>query len=507
MTAVALDFDRLVYFGDSLTDSDEFYAASGAVAFFAFPLDALGYAGQFSNGPVYADLVPGLIGVNGGEDLNYAVGGAQALTDRTIGEILPTAIIRPDATPADLAFRIDIDGQVDRFLTAELGQDLSTTAASVFIGFNDLNDFVPTSPQTALAEAIDYGVTLAGEALASAGALAGAGIGTVILNTLGDPSIFPVTQNDPPELAGLATAAVSAYNQALVAGAGPLEALGAGVVVVDMAAIFHEIEVDFTSFGFRTIDDQVLLPDITGDNIEEFNPAVAGIPLDQIGFFDSVHPTTEMHGIIAAFQAESLTSEVFVGSDGSDVRLFGHRDDLALGGGSGDILLLRGGDDNALGGLGDDLIVGGYGNDLAAGGAGADKIVGSWGNDILVDGDGDDLTAGGRGNNLIIDGQGDDRHRGGTGDDTFVFTEGALMGRAEDSANLIQGGGGFDRLILRVTDATSVETTVSGRWTVYEDLGLRIRGIEEVIVVEGTDLSQEAFYDGQFATADLWNFI
>ena len=137
------------------------------------------------------DYVSGLSGVEGGEALNYAVAGAQALTDRTIAELLPPSVIRPDATAEDLAFRVDIDGQVARFLEDEAGNDLSSTAASLFIGFNDFNDFVPTSPETAFDEVLAFGAAIATETAEAAAALAGAGVGTIILNTLGDPSIFP----------------------------------------------------------------------------------------------------------------------------------------------------------------------------------------------------------------------------------------------------------------------------------------------------------------------------
>lgn len=502
-----LGFDRIVYFGDSLTDSDEFFAASSAVAFVGIPLTALGYAGQFSNGPVYADLVPGLIGVEGGEDLNYAVGGAQVLTDRTIAELLPPSIIRPDATPEDIAFRIDVDGQIDRFLADAAGQDLSSTAVSIFIGFNDFNDFAPMSAETALTDAIAYGALLASETLEDAAALAAAGAGTVILNTLGDPSIFPGTQNDPPALQALGTAASASFNQTLEAGAGQIGALGAEVVIVDFAAIFAEIEGDFTSFGFRTLDDPVILPDADGDGIGEFNPAVAGIPLDQVAFFDSVHPTAAMHGILAAFQAESLTSDVLVGGDGRDVLRGGKGDDLALGGEGRDLIQLRWGDDVGLGGLGRDLIHGNKGDDLVAGGGGRDRVHGGKGDDIIVDGDGNDRSWGGKGADLLIDGAGNDKLRGGRDDDVFVFTEGALMGREEDDRNLIVGGGGHDTLILRVVDADAVEMTEQGRSTVFEALGLKVRGVEEIVVVEGTDLSGEDFYSDQMAVADLWNFL
>ena len=81
------------------------------------------------------------------------------------------------------------------------------------------------------------------------------------------------------------------------------------------------------------------------------------------------------------------------------------------------------------------------------------------------------------------------------------------MGRAEDARNLMLGSLGIDTLILRVADASAVSSTSFGRWTVYEDLGLWTRDIEDVVIVEGTDLTGETFYDDRFAAADLWNFV
>ncbi|MEM7189908.1 MAG: SGNH/GDSL hydrolase family protein [Pseudomonadota bacterium] len=506
-TNVTPNFDSIAYFGDSLTDSDEFFRASSAVAFFGIPLSALGYAQQFSNGPVYSDLVPGLLGVTGGDALNYAVGGAQVLTDRTIGEVLPAAIIRPDATAEDLAWRMDMDGQVARFLTDTAGQDLSGTAASILIGYNDFNDFLPTSPETALTEALAYGVSMASSTIQDAAALAAGGVGTIILNTLQGGTVFPVTQNDPVELAALGGAAAAAYNQALDAGVATLEALGATVVVVDFAAIFTEIEQNFSSYGFQTLDDVVILPDSNGDGVDEVNPVVAGIPLDQIAFFDSVHPTAAMHGIMAGFQAAALTSDVHIGSDARDFLPGTVANDLALGNGGRDHLRLGDGHDIGLGGLGNDVIKGGDGDDLAVGGAGDDRMRGDAGNDILADGDGNDRTSGGLGADLIIDGEGSDRHHGGAGDDTFVFTDAALRGETDNGFNLLLGNRGNDTVIVRVEDAADVSTIEFGSIKIFDGLGMITIGVENVEVVEGTDLTGEAFYDDQMATADLWNFI
>ncbi|MEM8755840.1 MAG: SGNH/GDSL hydrolase family protein, partial [Pseudomonadota bacterium] len=419
-------FDRIFYFGDSLTDSDEFFAASSAVAFFGIPPTAAGYDGRFSNGPVYASLVPELIGVEGGDEQNYAVGGAQLLTDRTIGEIFAgSGLIRPDATEDDLAYRVDFKGQVARFLDEFGDEDLSGTAASIFVGLNDFNDFAPSSPEAAFDEGLAYGVTLAQTALADAAPLFAAGVDTAILNLLPDVSVFPSTQNDPPELQALGTLVSQAYNATLLEGAGQLEAAGVEVKIVDMGAIFGLVERDFGSFGFQTLDDIAVL----GDNgAGGPNPAIAGIPLDQVAFFDGVHPTEAFHGIIAGYQAASLTSTARIGDDGEN-RMVGDRHaDLAVGAEGDDAIFLRRGDDVALAGLGDDTARGGAGEDLIAGGAGDDRIGGGGDSDVIADGLGDDVTSGGAGDDLIVDGEGADLHRGGRGDDVFVFTEAALRG-------------------------------------------------------------------------------
>ena len=69
------------------------------------------------------------------------------MTDFTVADFLAgTGLIRPDATAEDLAFPVDFDGQIDRYLISDLATgDLSNTAASILIGLNVSNDFVPQS--------------------------------------------------------------------------------------------------------------------------------------------------------------------------------------------------------------------------------------------------------------------------------------------------------------------------------------------------------------------------
>ena len=502
-----IGFERIVYLGDSLTDSGGLFAATSAVAFIGVPPLAAGYAMQFSNGAVYADFVPGLIGVEGGEALNFAIGGAQLLTDNTIGDILAgSGLIRPDAAEEDLAFGIDFAAQVERFLASPAAEgDLSATAVSIFIGLNDYNDFVPTSIETAGAEAFAYGVLLANTIAEDAQPLIDAGVGTIILKTNPLVDVFPVTNGDGPEQQLLAQAVDVGFNTTLRAQAEALEAQGVDVRIVDMNGIFAEVDADFASFGFRIFEEQVLLGSNGSGGI---NPAVLGVPLDQIGFFDAVHPTAAFHGILGAFEAESLTSDYQRGTDAGE-RLKGSRaDDLILASGGDDKVFTGRGEDVALAGLGDDFVWTGRGADLIAGGSGDDFALGGAGADIIADGAGDDRAFGGRGADLMIDGEGDDVYFGQHGRDTFVFTDPALFGREGGETNLVFGGGGRDTLILRVADEDAdLGVYQRGKTIFVEELGIKAFGVENLVIVEGTDLSDKAFYNEQFATADLWNFI
>lgn len=505
------DVDRIVYFGDSLTDSGALFEAAAKVSPIGFFLLFFGYDGQASNGPVYADFVPELLGVEGGESLNFAVAASRVLTEVTLGEFLEfTGLIYPGAAPEDLAFRMEFAGQVERFLADEASEgDLSTTAASIFVGLNDINDF-PLAVPDPVSEAVGNGVGLAATVVANALPLSLAGVGTLIFNTFPSIRVFPLADTATEEELSLGDIIVDNFNVTLRAAAPLLTLTGADVHVVEFGAIFEEVAADYESFGFQAFDE----PFYTGDFVSgevlfpELNPAVQGVPIDQIAYFDVLHPTTTFHGILGAFQAESLTSDVTIGDDTGEVIRTGRGPDLVLGREGNDDIGLGKGDDVAIAGLGDDIVSAGRGNDLVSGGAGDDEIFGRAGNDILVDGGGDDTVAGGAGADLLIDGDGSDQLWGNGDNDIFVFTEATLFGRAPGDENIFYGGGGEDLLVLRVADAAvdlGFEALTSG--FAFNTLNVTAIGIENFVVVEGTDLAGEPFYSAQFEQAELWNFV
>lgn len=499
--SAAPDFDTLLYFGDSLSDSGGFFNASSKVAIIGIPFAFAGYDQKFSNGPVYADRVPDLIGVEGGPEQNYAVGGARILADRTMEDVLGffPPIIKPDASPEDLAFGVDYRHEIERFVAALAPDaDLSDQAASILIGANDLRDFErPIARWRVQVEAAqEYGERLARGLRNQTEPLVEAGIGTVILNTLPEPSVFPASRFETLGNRLLGDVIVESYNDALAEVADTFETLGADVIILELGIIFEEVVADAASFGFRR---PTLTVNFGEGAVPIPNPAALLVPDEQIAFFDQIHPTTDMHGIIAAYQAASLTHEVIIGTAGEDQAIVGTEgDDLVVLRDGNDSATLGGGDDIALGGLGDDELSASTGANLLIGGDGDDALIGGDGPDILADGLGDDLLQGGEGDDLLLVGQGSDTAEGGAGDDIIVWTSPALIGvRRGFDRTTIDGGGGEDTLVLQLT-----ETQSERLWR----LRLDVEDVEDIQVVRGLDEDFPILND-QTSTADLWHLI
>lgn len=115
----AAPFNRLVFFGDSLTDNGNLYQ----LALKIIPKSPPYYQGRFSNGPTWAEHVSKFFyDQEYMQSANYAVGGATAIFH------LPTGNF---AAPTNLGL------EVDKYLIDNLFKDHSQTLFSVWIGGND----------------------------------------------------------------------------------------------------------------------------------------------------------------------------------------------------------------------------------------------------------------------------------------------------------------------------------------------------------------------------------
>ncbi|MGD9878683.1 MAG: DUF4214 domain-containing protein [Reyranella sp.] len=439
-------FDEIYAVGDSLSDSGGIFelsrlalalaAAAGADTTGLQPIPVSPpYAGKFSNGPVLPEITADLLGAT---LFNFAFGGAQALGMQTLldaagpalrdlvqAAIAPLPADQRAAIEAVLDHNINLPGQVADLLAVISARPPSAQSALVsMIGLNDLRALAATfDPGNPLA--LIGMVQLAGQIVQANLAVAQTafdhGIGTVILETLPAAGFFPIISGLPSELQAIADTAVGLVNSGLMAGALALRLQGRDVRVVDLARMADEVSADPGIFGFQNLEQPTLL----GNGIEfAVNPSAP--PLELTAFFDPVHATTNLHGVLAAFSAASLAFHTDFRGAGNDFIGLGSGDDFVLAGAGNDQVWLGDGSNILLSGLGDDVADGGQGSDLIAGGAGSDRLSGGAGPDVLSGNAGHDTLNGGSGNDALIDGPGNDALFGDAGDDQF-FDDGAVL--------------------------------------------------------------------------------
>lgn len=518
----------LVYFGDSFTDGGALFAATSKVLAIPFPIASAGYAGVFSNGPVYAQVAPALLGAGA---QNYAVGGARAVGSRALQEFITVnggeALVLPEAEAADLAFDTNLGAQVGRFLaeSAAAGGVAPGTTASILIGLNDYGNFVPSSPGTALAEAAALVNAVVTATLGAASAVLAAGVESVVLNTLPSFRTLAVSALTDEATLALGDQLIAAHNAALADGAAALRGLGLSVTVVDFGAMAAAFAEDLPTHGvIAPLGAPILLGDAGNPDVDVSedgaialsfppNPQVAGLDPDQVAYFDFLHPSAAAHGVFGAFQAAALTTGVrflgasadrFVGSEAAEV---------VFGGAGNDRLALRGGPDIAFGGLGDDRICGGRGRDILSGGGGDDVVLGGACADVVAGGRGDDVVIGGRGDDVLIDGLGSDLLWGGAGCDVFLYSEAALIGGTTGlDHDRFDGGAGRDRLVLALSAATRIDVeaelaATTGAVRSIDALGLKLRSIETIHIVDDISHLAATATSTRLAEADLWGLV
>ena len=499
----------VVYFGDSLSDDGTMHDLTEVTLNTAVPPAAYGYAERFTNGEVWTEIEARLLGASVYQ--NYAVGGAEALGQKTLGSYLVERGLGGDIKDDSLlGFDINLSAQIGRFLADNAGEDLSSMTASIMIGSNDYLNFRPQSadPQQVLLQASALIQDVVNATVTSAMTLLQAGVGEVAISTLPVAAYFPIVETLPPDFQWLPALAFEQHNAALEAAVGQLKAAGLNAEIVDIAALSAEILADPGTFGFiAPLGDSVLV-DMGG------NSGTAGYDADQVAFFDEVHPTEAGQGVTAAFHAESLTSNVIITAGADDVIQGSRGRDLVLASDGDDAVNLSGGADVALGGLGADTIQGNRGRDLISGGSGNDDLSGGRGADVLAGGAGDDTVLGGRGADILIDGLGSDMMRGGRGDDIFLFTEATLIGGGSLSGDcdIFRGGRGADTLFLALSGETrdAVETSLGegdAMAGVLAGLGITARGIEEVVFVDDRGELADVVDTALLQEADLWGFV
>ncbi len=519
---------KIAYLGDSLSDSDSFWTLSQQVLKVPLP-NQTWYAGQFSNGAVHSDIVPGLLRLQGGEALNYAFAGGRAVGSLKARHFIDDpSILKVEIDDPRLDIDINLGAQTDRLLADAAAGNLvlSETAVSIWIGANDLSNWQPVSslPWRWSGEIDALVRDIAASVRENVVELLAQGTGEVWVSSLPETTFFPVFNEAGFLTEYLSEGVIEDLNGRLERMVRDLSGDGAPVRILDMHAIAVTLEDDAGAFGITEMEKPIL----TGSNTDyhqRINPDLGrGFSFerdaDRIGFVDPVHPSAALHGVLAAFEAEAMSNDLMV---------FGDRDSRIEAGIGGQIILAGGGNDSVDAGAGQDVILGseghdqlfgGGGSDILSGGAGRDELHGGSYHDLLAGGYGRDRLFGGTGEDVLVAGVGDDHLWAGAGADWLLWIDPRLAGRRPDAGiDLLGGGSGGDHAVFYLADSATFDAVVAeyaaegGRNFVLDTIGVEGRSIEAVRFV---DLSADGMLlpetgnsalDTRLTEADLWGFV
>ncbi|KAF1705672.1 autotransporter domain-containing protein [Pseudoxanthomonas suwonensis] len=268
--AVAGEYSRTVFFGDSLTDSGHFRSL--------IPEQARPFTGKFTTNPalVWSEYVAGHYGtdattaVEGGD--NYAQGGARA----------GVSTITADSTLA----------QVNAFLAAEGGRADSAALYTVWTGANDIFAIAEGAP-------VDSTIaTAVGGAVQAVGALDAAGARYILVPNLPDIGITPDAIAAGPMAQATLTALSAGYNDALY---GALGQAGYRVIPLDTFNMLREIAASPAAYGLSNVTGVACQP--PGSSSLTCNPTSYASPdAGQAYLFaDGVHPTGVVHAMLGDY--------------------------------------------------------------------------------------------------------------------------------------------------------------------------------------------------------------
>ncbi len=271
------------FFGDSLTDNGNTFAATGS------PPPPY-FNGRVSNGITYAEYLRS----------GLAVASTAAPTVRTN---LNFAFAGATAAP----------GSAVPNLGQQLGlyqlRGITAGANDLFVVLAGANDILNTisNPATQNAPAVTNAALTASAAVGNAvQSLAGLGARNILVLNLPDISRTArfVTGSGAPAASLAQTGSVAFNNDIAGRVAGLTLPAGTNITVFDLGAVFSKILANPGRFGFTNTTQEYLGILLAGGNPGDVNGYI---------FWDGIHPTTRMHAVLANVLNEVLTPEYALG--------------------------------------------------------------------------------------------------------------------------------------------------------------------------------------------------
>lgn len=268
--AKSTPFSHLVVLGDSLSDTGNYYRLSGGSP-------SAPYAGgRFCNGPVWVEYLSADLGMDYQPGDNFAVAGATTGTlnsnDGFAGKQYP--------------------GLLDEIAAFQAGAPISEPERALYVVEAGANDFfvalaTQESPQKLIADGVNNTVSAVQR-------LWGSGARLILVMNVPDLGVTPMARSIGmgPQLTGLC----AAYNQVLGQALDNLAQAGIPTIRLDAFKVLGEMASTPAAYGFSNVE----VP---------FLSAPAGSSPAQFLFWDSVHPTTGAHEVLADVAVAQLLAE------------------------------------------------------------------------------------------------------------------------------------------------------------------------------------------------------
>jgi outer membrane lipase/esterase len=283
--ALADPISQIVVFGDSLSDQGNAFIITGG----AFP--PAPYAMRASNGPVAAEVLAANLGVALAPALaggtNYAVVGAATGPIAAAGGIDNSAVITYGVAA------LNGTGMFQQGNLYLAGGPVIDSAGTLFLVWGGANDFLLDFSATAAADAVNNLALLIND-------LYNAGARRFLVPNLGDLSLTPFGQTQPPGDRAVLQALTVGFNAGLETALSSLDALpGIDITRFNTFAFLSALVSNPAAFGFTNATDPCLSGDF-GSGVD-----VCANP-DSHVFWDTVHPTAAAHAALGNALAKAV---------------------------------------------------------------------------------------------------------------------------------------------------------------------------------------------------------
>jgi len=291
------DINRMVVFGDSLSDPGNYFALFGDMSIQPFEPDNIPSAPyaiggmHFTNGPTWIEQVATDLGIP--ESGSPAAVAASVFTNYAVGRSRARNLLLED-----VYHETTLTTQVDSYLADTGGATLADAVHVIWIGANDLADVL--NPQLGLDPNVVIGAAV-GNTIAQVQRLYLAGARHFLVVTLPNFSLTPrirqVVSSLPPEYQQptlqSVTLASAGYNLALTSYLDLLQLVFADlrIDVLDSFSLLNEVAADPGAYSLGVVDVACLVPGVQGKTVCSNSNTYL--------FWDGQHPTSRAHGIIA----------------------------------------------------------------------------------------------------------------------------------------------------------------------------------------------------------------